>query len=262
MVSFDLIGFKEKAVAIVEIVEGLEKSKIEIAKEIMEKNKNIKSVLEKVSRRKGKLRKREYKILAGDKNTEVLHREFGYTLKVDPQKVYFSPRESTERQRIAVQVKAGETILVMFGGICVMSIAIAKKQPNVNKIYSVELNPDGSKYALENVRMNKLSHKIVPIEGDVKTGCREFYNKCDRILMPLPLGAEKFLDIAVKCLKSEGGIIHFYTIGKEEDLFSAALETIGKKLKRLKKTYTVINKRKVLAYSPRQWKVCIDLMVK
>ena len=262
MVSFDVIGSKEKAVAIVEIPKNLEKSKKEIAKEIMDRNKNVKSVIEKASARKGKLRKRTYELILGDKNTEVLHREFGYTLKVDPRKVYFSPRESTERQKIAEQVKPDETIMVMFGGIAVLSIAIAKKQPNINKIYSVELNSAAHKYALENVRINKLSHKIVPIKGDVRIVCKEFYGKCDRVLMPLPLDAHKFLDIAAKCLKKEGGIIHFYSIGEEKDLFSKTLEAIDKGLKRLKRTYMVINKRKVLPYSPRRWKICIDFMVK
>jgi len=262
MVSFDVIGSKEKAVAIVEISKELQKSKKDLAKEIMDRNKNVKSVIGKASARKGKLRKRTYKLILGDKNTEVLHREFGYTLKVDPKKVYFSPREATERQRIADQTKPNEIVLVMFGGISVFPIAIAKKQPNVEKIYSVELNTVAHKYALENVRMNKLSHKIIPIKGDAKKVCKEFYNKCDRILMPLPLEADKYLDTAVKSLKPSGGIIHFYSIGKEGDLFSKSLKIIDKALKRLNKSHVVINKRKVLAYAPRQFKICIEFMVK
>lgn len=261
MVSFDLIGSRGKTVAIVEIPSESSKSKKSIADKIMETNKNVKSVIEKISKRKGKLRKRAYRLLAGDKNTEVLHKEFGYNLKLDPRKVYFSPRESTERQKIADQVKKNETVLTMFGGIGVMAVAIAKRQLEVNKIYSVELNSAAHKYALENVRINKLSHKIIPIRGDVKRVCKEFYKKCDRVMMPLPLEADKFLDVAVNCLK-DGGIIHFYSVGSDYDLFSNALQTIDKKLKKLKRTYVVMNKRKVLPYAPRQSKICIDFMVK
>ncbi len=260
--AFDLVGSKEKTVALLEMPKGSKESKKKIVKEIMENNKNVKSVLEKISGRKGRLRKSEYKIIAGDRNTEVLHREFGYILKVDPRKVYFSPRESTERQRIAERVNVNETILVMFGGISVISIAIAKKQPNVNKIYSVELNPDAHKYAVDNVRMNKLSHKIVPIVGDAKRVCKGLYGKCDRIVMPLPLGAGEFIDTAVKCLKPAGGIINFYSIGKEEDLFTKALETIGKELKKMKRRYVIMGKKPVLPYAPRQMKIRIDIMVK
>ena len=72
-----------------------------IAKDIMTKTKSVKSVLKKESAREGEFRTRKYKLLAGDKNTEVIHKEHGYSLKLDPQKTYFSVRESTERQRIA-----------------------------------------------------------------------------------------------------------------------------------------------------------------
>lgn len=257
--SFDLIGSGDRLVAIVDL-EG--DSAEEIADKIMGTNRNVKSVLAKTSGRKGEFRKLGLKLVAGDKNTEVLHKEYGCFLRVDPQKAYFSPREATERQRIAEQVKDGETILVMFGGVCTYSISIAKKKPRVEKIYSVELNPEAHKYAADNVRMNKLSHKIVPIVGDVKKVCKGFYGKCDRVVMPLPLGAGEFLGTAVKCLRPSGGILNFYSVGEEEDLFTKALETIDKELKKIKRSYVVMDKKPVLPYAPRQMKIRIDVMVK
>ena len=257
--SFDLIGSEDKLVAIVDMGDSSDEK---IANKIMEANRNVKSVLAKTSGRKGEFRKLGLKLVAGDKNTEVLHKEYGYFLIVDPQKTYFSPRESTERQRIADQAKDGETILVMCGGICAYSLAIAKRKPRVEKIYSVELNPEAHKYAADNVRMNKLSHKIVPIVGDAKKVCKEFYGKCDRVVMPLPLGAGEFLDTAVKCLRPSGGILNFYSVGKEEDLFTKALETIDKELKKIKRSYAIMDKKPVLPYAPRQMKIRIDIMVK
>ena len=259
--SLDFIGSKEKTVAIAKIPEELESKEKLIAELIMEMNKNVKSVLKKVSERKGELRLREFKLIVGDENTEVIHKEYGYELKVDPQKVYFSPREGTERQRIATQVKPNEIVMVMFSGIAPYCIAIAKKQPEVDKIYGVELNPVAHGYAMENVRINKLGHKIVLIQGDVKEVCKKYYRKCNRVLMPLPLGAESFLDIAINCLKDEG-IIHFYNWGKEDDLFSNALKLIKENVKKLNKKFEILNKKKVLQYSPRKWKVCIDFKVR
>jgi tRNA (guanine37-N1)-methyltransferase len=256
---FDIIGSKEKAVAIVEIPEGFDEKKI--AENIMKKNKNVKSVLKKLSARKGELRLREYELIAGDSNTEVTHKEFGYLLKLDPKKVYFSPREATERQRIAGQVKPDETILVMFGGIGCYGVSIAKKQPDVKKIYSVEINPDAHNYAIENVRVNKISHLVIPILGDVREKCKDYFGKCDRVVMPLPLGAESFLDIAVNCLKPSGGVIHFYSWGEEERLFDNALKVISENLKRFNKKYRIINKKIVSQYSPRRWKICIDIEI-
>jgi tRNA (guanine37-N1)-methyltransferase len=257
-VSFEVIGSREKAVAIVEIPEGQDEKKI--AEEIMKKNGNVKSVLKKISGRKGELRLKEYKLIAGEENTEIIHKEYGYLLKLDPQKVYFSPREATERQRIAEQVKAKEIVLVMFSGIGVIPIAIAKKQIDVEKVYGIELNPWAHRYAEENVRMNKLSHKISLIFGDVRDRAKKFFGKCDRVIMPLPFGAEDFLKIAFNCLK-ERGKIHFYSIGKEDKPFSEALEKIEKNAEVLGKRIKILNQKRVLQYAPGKWKVCIDFQV-
>jgi tRNA (guanine37-N1)-methyltransferase len=258
MMGFDVIGSREKAVAVVEIHEGEDEKKV--AEEIMKRNKNVKSVLKKISGRTGKLRLYKYRLIAGDKNTEVIHKEYGYTLKLDPKKVYFSPREAQERQRIASQVKPGERVLVMFSGIAPIAIAIAKKQPEVEKIYCIEINSNADKYARENVRRNKLSHKIVLIHGNAEKEARKLNLKFDRVVMPLPFGAKNFLDVAFDCLKN-GGVIHFYSVGEEDDPFSKAIGEIESIAKRFGKKIKFLNMRKVMPFSPRKWKVCIDFMV-
>jgi len=258
-VGFDLIGSREKAVAIVEIPK--DKNGKKIAEEIMIKNKNVKSVLKKLSKRRGKFRLRECKLVAGDRNTEVTHIEHGYLLKLDPQKVYFSPREATERQRVAEQVEPKETVLVIGSGVAVLPIAIAKKQSGVEKVVGIEINKAAHKYAEENVRINKLAHKITLVSGDAKTKCKKYFGRCTRVLIPLPLESEKFLDVAMKCLKPGGGIIHFYSVGIGDDLFSGSLLTIKKSAKRLGKRIKILNKKEILPYAPGKWKVCIDFKV-
>ena len=114
--SFDIIGNKEKAVAIVEIPKEAANYKNKIAKAIMEQHKNVKTVLDKGTPRKGIFRIRDYKILAGSRNTEVMHSENGCRFLIDPRKAYFSQREGTERQRIASLVKNGETVMAFFAG--------------------------------------------------------------------------------------------------------------------------------------------------
>ena len=255
--ALEIIGSKEKAVAIVEIRENINRE--ELIKEILSKHKNVKTILEKASGRKGELRLREFGVIYGDKNTEVLHKEFGYKLKVDPQKVYFSAKEAFERQRIANQVKENEIVLIMFSGLMPFGIAIAKKVENI-KVYGIEINEIAHQYALENVRINKVSHKVYPILGDVREKCKEFFGKCDRVLMPLPFGSKKFFELAVKCLK-KNGIIHFYSTGEEPNVFENAEKMISEKCERLKVNYKILNKRKIQMYAPRKWKVCIDLKI-
>ncbi|MBU5688641.1 MAG: class I SAM-dependent methyltransferase family protein [Candidatus Aenigmarchaeota archaeon] len=254
MASYEIIGSREKAIAIVEIEDNEKKRQKEIANEIMKKHKNVKAVLKKMSERKGVERIRSYRLLAGEKDTRVTHIEYGYKLFLDPRKVYFSPRESTERQRIASLVKEGETVMVMFAGIGPLAIAIGKKQPNVKKIICVEINPNAVKFMKKNVEINKLSEKIDVILGDVKEKCKDYYGKCDRVLMPLPHKSELFLDVALKCLRN-GGWIHLYVIKGEEEIKEFA-EKISREINA--KNFFI---KKVLPYAPRVNKYCIDFML-
>lgn len=258
--SYDVIGSEEKAVAIIEIPEGLESKKELIAEVLMKLNKNVKSVLNKISGRSGEYRLEELEVLAGEENTEVIHKEHGYLLKLDPRKVFFSPREATERQRIASQVKSGEDVLVMFSGVAPYAICIAKKQSEVNKVCCIEINPYAHDYAKENVRINKLAHKIVLINGDIKKVSGKLGMKFDRIIMPIAVGGEAFLDNAFKLVKI-GGMIHFYSTGKEENVFIESEKDVINVALSNRKRIKIENRIKVLPFSVRSWKICLDIRV-
>jgi tRNA (guanine37-N1)-methyltransferase len=162
--------------------------------------------------------------------------------------------------KIAAQVMSGEVILVMFSGVGPLPILIAKKQPQVKEIYAIELNPTAHYYCLENVRINKLAEKIFPIQGNVREICPKLDLTFDRILMPLPKGAREFLDVAIKCAKTEG-IIHFYHWASEWDLFSEAEELFLNTATKLGREIVIQSKVKVLPYAPRKWKVRLDIRV-
>ena len=257
--SYDIIGSREKAVAIVEVAEEFKKKEKEIAQEILARHKNVKSILKKISERKGTFRIRELKLLLGEKNTEVVHKESGCRFKLDPRKVYFSGREGTERLRIANQVKPKETIMLMFAGIGVYGIIIAKKQPQVNEIISIEINPLAFEYMKENISLNKVGNKITPILGDVREICKDWYGKCDRVIMPLPHEAWKSLDLAFKCLKSHDHI-HMYVIEREDNIqekVKTIIDKFSKKIQR-KISYKI---NKTLPYAPRTYKYCVDIKI-
>jgi len=259
--SFDVVGSKGKAVALVEIKDELKSKEKMIGEAILKICKPVKSVLKKVSERKGVFRLKNFKLIAGDRNTEVFHKEHGCLFKLDPKKVYFSPRESTERLRIASLVKPQENVLVMFSGVSPFSIVLAKKQPKVDKVYSIEINPEAHKYALENVRLNKLEGKVIPLLGDVKKYFPRFRNKFDRIIMPLPKGAYEFLGLAIKMLKDKGWI-HFYYWSREPNLFEEGGKIVKRIAKEKKRKIRVMNKKKVLPYGPRTYKIVFDLRLR
>ncbi len=259
--SFDVIGSREGAVAIVEIPPELQDYRVAIAKAIVKIHKNVKAVYEKKSGRTGVYRLREYKLLVGDRITEIIHKEHGIRLKLDFTKVYFSPREATERQRIARQVKPGEFIMVMFAGIGPYALAIAKKQPGVKRVVAIEINPIAYKYMVENIKLNKLEGKIIPVLGDVRVKATRWYGLCDRVIMPLPKGAYLFLDQAFKCLKPEGGVIHFYHWASEDNLFEEAYRLLERVSILHGYSIRILDARIVSPYAPRIYKVCMDVMV-
>lgn len=259
--SFNIIGSRSGAVAIIEIPPELEHKKYLIGEAIMSIHKNVKIVLRKLSARKDIYRTRDYEVIAGSGSTEVIHKEYGCLFKLDPTKVYFSPRESTERMRIAKQVAPGEFIMLMFAGVCPYGIIIAKHQPLVKKIVAIEINPIAYEYMVENLKLNKVEDKIIPVLGDVRDKAKEWYGMCDRVIMPLPKGAYMFLDEAFSCLKPEGGIINFYHWAHEDDLYSRAIELVKEKAREKGRKAKVLGKRIVSPYAPRIYKVAIDFAI-
>ena len=257
--SFDILGSKGEAVAIVEIPPEMSLFQGEIADAIMEKHRNVKSVLNKGSERHGEFRKRDYQLIRGDPDTSVIHKESGCRFRLDPTKTYFSSRESTERERISSKVKSDEKILVMFSGVGPYPICIAREHPDV-KVTAIELNPDAHYYCIENIRLNKVTDRVTAILGDVREICPRLEDRYDRVVMPLPKGAYQFLDITIPLMK-KGGVIHFYHWAPEDQLFEEAEKLVSVAANHFGRKFEVIDRVKVSKYSPRMCKVRIDAKI-
>ncbi|MFN4133286.1 MAG: class I SAM-dependent methyltransferase [Candidatus Hadarchaeales archaeon] len=120
--AFDLVG----DIAILKIPEALLPKKKEIGRALMEVHPHVKTVLNQTTPVSGKFRTRELEVIAGETRTVTIYRENGCLFKVDLAAAYFSPRLSTERMRIAKEVKSGETVANLFAGVGCYSIVIAK----------------------------------------------------------------------------------------------------------------------------------------
>jgi tRNA (guanine37-N1)-methyltransferase len=255
--SFDIIGSREKAVAVIELDDKIKKKAKIIARALMQQHKNVVSVLLKESARKGKYRIRKTRIIAGKRSTEIIHKESGCLLFLDPRKVYFSPREGTERLRIAEKIKWGEKVMVFFAGIGPFPIIISKKS-RAEKIVGIEENPVAFRYFRKNIEKNKASN-VFADESDVKKAAKKYYNGFDRVIMPLPEKAVEFLYEALKCLREEG-IVHLYFFSKESELniWKKRVREIIRKEKRKCKIHEI---KKVLPYGPRIYKYRMDIGV-
>lgn len=237
--------------------ELIKKEKI-IGNVILKKYRNIRSVFKKTKKYSGKYRTPKLKLMAGKNNKETICKENNVRLKLNVEKVYFSPRLSEERKRIFKQIKNNESVLVMFSGCSVYPLVIAKNT-NVKEIYAIEINPTAHKYALENLKLNKISN-IELIKGNVKNIIPKLNKRFDRIIMPLPKSAEDFLNLALNKIK-KNGIIHFYSFA-EENKYGSIIKTIEKEGKKQKKQCKILNIVKCGQFSPRVNRVCVDFKVK
>lgn len=252
--AYDTIG----SIAILEIDKQLIKKQELIAKTLLRINKNIKTVLKKSGEHTGVFRTQNLVHLAGKKTKEAIYKENNVILRFDVEKVYFSIRLSTERKRIMQKINPGEDILVMFSGCGPYPITIAKNT-KAKEITAIEINPIAHKYAIENIKLNKIKN-IKALKGNVKKVMPKLKTKFDRILMPLPKSAEDFLNLALKSIKKKG-TIHFYDFLNEKDIPKAAIKKIDKACKQAKKEYKILHYNKCGQFSPRVFRVCVDFKV-
>lgn len=251
--AYDQIG----SIAILEIDKTMIEKEKQIAKALLQIQPSIKTVLKKEGGHIGKFRVQKMKFLAGVNTQETLHRENGIQLILDVEKVYFSPRLSTERKRIVQLVKKGESILVMFSG-CAPYPCVLAKNTAAKEIYCVELNPIGHEYALRNVAANKLKNVFL-FQGDVRAVVPTLDKKFDRILMPLPKSSQDFLDIALSVAK-KGTVIHCYDF-LHEDHFQDAVKKIENACAVARKKCKIIGIFKCGQHSPHVYRICVDFEV-
>jgi len=206
--AFDTIG----DIIILKFRNETKKEKLEQAKRILEKQKNIKTILEKVEKVSGRLRTLKLKFLAGKNTRKAIHKESGCLFKLNLEKCYFSPRMCNDRLEIAKRIKKGK-VLVMFSGVAPYPIIIAKKTL-AEKITCIELGRECSKCAKENVKINKLENIVEIIQGDVKRITPKLKAKFDYIVMARPQLKDTFLKEAFKISK-KGTIIFYHGFGKD-----------------------------------------------
>ncbi|MCZ7356888.1 MAG: class I SAM-dependent methyltransferase family protein [Candidatus Methanoperedens sp.] len=254
----DILGFSPsyEQIGDIVVIDRHEPEAQQIADALI-KQKKIKTVVVAETSVSGEFRTRELSILAGEKRTETLYSENGCRYSIDLARVYFTPRLSTERMRIANQVKDGDLVVDMFAGVGPFSILIAKRNP-ASHVIAIDKNPDAIKYLKKNIKLNKIGNVEIR-EGEAKEAVKGISGS-DHIIMNLPHSGLEFLEAALQAIKN-GGIIHFYAISHEDDLFDGILKKIEDIARQLNLLITPLDRRIVRPYAPYQYNICIDFQV-
>jgi len=214
-------------IAIVRLRDFSRSEKRRVAGALLEELKNLRVVMEQKGGIEGEYRLRTLRHLAGEKRSMTVHRENGCSFRVDVAKCYFSPRLSTERLRIAEEVGPSEHVLNMFAGVGPFSIPIAKLKGA--RVLSCELNEYAARLHRENDGLNSVEGLIEVVNGDAEDLPNATKRKFDRVLMPLPSEADRFLPTALVMAKKRG-TIHYYkhVLGEDENEATASLrEELG-----------------------------------
>ena len=252
--SYDIVG----DIILIRLPNKLLKYQKEIGESLLESNKNIRTVclIEPVT---GEFRTRNIKVIAGEKHTTTIHKEYGLKFDVDIKNTYFSPRLATERKRVADLVKPKEIVVDMFAGVAPFSIMIAKyASPKI--IYAIDKNIEAVKCAKQNIKRNNILDKIEVINADAREIHKILQKKADRIIMNLPFSAHLFFTYALKIAK-DFVILHYYDILRVDNI-----EERTDKLKKIagENGYTLpnLNIRKIKSYAPREFYIGIDITAK
>lgn len=259
--SYDIVG----DIAIVRLTERSRKYSEKIAEAIMTVHKNVKTVLAQASAVRGEFRLRSLEIVAGERKTYTVHRESGCLFSVDVEKCFFSPRLFYERMRIAKLAEDGETVVNMFAGVGCFSIVMAK-HAEVEKAYSIDVNPDAVQQMRENIRMNRVYGRVVPMLGDAREVVQKrLRHVADRVLMPLPAKTLEYLPYALLALRENGGWVHYYDFehaAKDEDAVDKVRVKVSEKLLDICASFEIPFGRVVRAIGPNWYQIVLDIKAK
>ena len=223
----------------------------------------IKSVYLNLGKVKGKFRQPEkIEYLAGVNNPIVEHTEHGVRYIFDIIKIMFSKGNVNERKYLATLVKEGEIIVDMFAGIGYFSLPIAKHS-SVEKIYSIELNPEAYKFLVKNIKINHFEDKIIPIHGDCKNEVvrlSESGLRADRVIMGVFPAPKNYIKEALLLAKDSGTIFHYEGVVEKEN-YRQLFDEFNEIAERQNYQCKLLSKRFVKSYGPNLYHCVLDIEI-
>lgn len=223
----------------------------------------------------GQHRRPDVTVIAGEGDTETVHREHGTVYALDLATVMFSPGNKSERARMGEVVTRGERVLDMFAGIGYFTLPMARAGASVT---AIERNPDAFSYLVENVVRNDVQNQVETYRAD----CRDVINNSlegntyerigeadnaykgnkfqfDRVVMGY-YDAYEYLDSALAVLNT-GGTIHMHEATPEGLVPDRPVERLREAANRHGRRVEIDDTRRVKGYSEGVAHVVVDATV-
>jgi tRNA wybutosine-synthesizing protein 2 len=216
----------------------------------------------------GAHREPDVEVIAGEGDTETVHREHGTTYAMDLAQVMFSPGNKAERARMGETVSDGERVVDMFAGIGYFTLPMARAGAEVT---AIERNPDSFRYLLENVQRNGVADAVHPYRAD----CRDVLERtdpsegagaagagdieADRVVMGY-YEAHEYLDSALAAL-APGGVVHMHEATPSGLVYDRPIERLRAAAEEHGRAVEVLDTRRVKGYSEGVDHVVVDARV-
>jgi len=237
-----------------------------IGQVIIDKNPNIRTVINKVGTIETEFRTFPIELLAGENNYNVTLRESNARFQFDFDKVYWNSRLQMEHSRlinlircscqndedyqqidknaiekvnkkksVAILTPRDRVVADMMAGIGPFAIPLAKERV---KVYANDLNPESYKYLVSNTKLNQCDKFIEPFNMDGRKFILQLVEKgahFNEVIMNLPQSATEFLDVFIGLGKRIGPSfdesmlprIHVYAFSTADDVIADIAERVA-----------------------------------
>jgi len=249
-------------VALVRLSREYDNLEHEIGEEILRRYPNVRTVL-RIYEVEGVVREPKVRLIAGEPETETLHRENKCIFRLDASKLMFCLGNFYERLRMTKVVKHDEVVVDMFAGVGQFTIPIAVHS-KPKRIYAFEYNIEAYRYLRINIQKNKVDDRVVAIMDDNRNALKYgLENRADRIIMGYFPNTVNYLETALKASNPNGAIIHLHDLARKSKegymkIFSKCLEIASS----LGYEVGLDNYRVVKSYSPSMAHYVLDLKVR
>ncbi len=190
----------------------------------------------------GEHREPDVTVIAGDGDTETVHREHGTEYAMDLADVMFSPGNN------------GERVLDMFAGIGYFTLPMARAGATVT---AIERNPDSFQYLLENTMRNGVSDRVEPYRADNRDVLDAYEGeKFDRVVMGY-YDAHEYLPSAVPVVKS-GGTVHLHEATPNELVPERPVGRLRDAVTAAGRSVEILDVREVKGYSEGVAHIVVD----
>ena len=236
-------------VALVRLPEELDALEHEVGLEIIKRYPPVRTVL-RIYEVEGPVREPKVKLIAGEPNTETVHRENKCLFKLDASKLMFSLGNFYERVRMTKLVKPDETVVDMFAGVGQFTIPITvHAKPRV--VYAFEYNIDAYRYLLDNIKLNKVQDRVRAVMDDNRNALRYgLKGMADRIIMGYFPNTVAYFETALKIASHKGAVIHFHDLARKGHGWRDLLERCREIAYDMGFELILLGYRMVKSYSP------------